>query len=244
MIRRTFTLIRRSVAAAKLGFAFIGTTKTKFPKSVRLSSTRVELSVPPDRGYIFDLVNVWLDDEYGLLSIAGPPKTIMDVGANVGIFSLWAAHRFPKARIQAYEPNPRVIPYLQSNLRGLSVEIHGTGLGAKSGKACMMDSAESRLASTSTRADGEIEIEPLDKAIDRFGGSVDLMKMDCEGAEWDLFEDSDAIRKVKEIRMEYHLVHGRRLDHFRDKVHQLGFSILKLHPNEGFGIAWLRRNGA
>jgi FkbM family methyltransferase len=243
LMRRSFLLARRSFIAARLGFAFFGTTKTPFPKTVRLCGMKRGLSAPKEPGVFEDVINVWLDDEYGLGSIACPPKTILDIGGNVGVFSLWAAHRFPGARIHAYEPNPRLIQFLQPNLHDLPVEIFCAGLGAKQGKACMKDSGESRLASTLPRADGEIEIAPLAEAINRLGGSVDLMKIDCEGAEWDLFEDRASFRRVKEIRMEYHLKEGHSLDEFKAKVRELGFSILKLKLNQGFGLAWLQRAG-
>lgn len=75
--------------------------------------------------------------------------------------------------------------------------------------------------------------------IDRIGGRIDLLKIDCEGAEWDIFEQHDAFRNVHQIRMEYHLLEGRDLARFEDTVGELGFRIIKLIPNRGFGIAWL-----
>src|SRR6267142_6466530 len=93
--RRMITLVRRSIMAAKLGFAFYGTSRTRFPRCVNLLGGRRELSVPPDGGYLFDVINVWLDDEYGLHTNGFEPATVLDIGANVGIFSLWAAHIFP-----------------------------------------------------------------------------------------------------------------------------------------------------
>lgn len=242
--KSVFTLVRRSIAAARLGFAFYGTTRTTFPKTVRLKGGRIPLSVPQDSGYLYDLINVWLDDEYGLRSVACPPRCILDCGANVGIFSLWAVHNFPGAKVHAYEPNPRVQPYLQSNLRGTSVNLFFTGLGADHGRAGVRDVGESRIASTFRKADGEVTIEPLAEAILRLGGSVDLLKLDCEGAEWEMFKDKKSFERVKEIRMEYHLAGGHSLDEFKHKAEDLGFSIWKLSPNQGFGIAWLRRNSS
>ena len=244
MYARILTLVRRSFTAAKLGFVFCGTARAQFPKTVNLVRRRIELSIPPqDRGSMFDLINVWLDDEYGLKSIACAPRTIIDIGANVGLFSLWAAHTFNHATIHAYEPNPRVLPYLRANVRGLPVVVFPKGLGSEQGRAHMIDDRESRQASTCASASGEVEIEPLAEAIRRVGGSVDLMKIDCEGAEWDLFKDRDSLRCVKEIRMEYHLINGSCLQEFKAKVGELGFSISRLSPNSGFGIAWLSRLG-
>jgi FkbM family methyltransferase len=233
--------MRRAIAAARLGFLFYGTTRTRFPKAVRLCGKRQVISVPQEGGYLSDVIDVWLDDDYGLRAADPSLNTILDVGANVGVFSLWAAHHFPSGTVHAYEPNPRVIPHLKMNLSGSAVQLFPTGLGAKSGAASIIDCGESRLASTSLSAEGSIRVEPLALAVSRLGGSVDLMKIDCEGAEWDLFEDQESFTKVREIRMEYHLSHQHSVYDLRAKVEQLGFSILKLSQNQGFGIAWLRR---
>jgi len=178
MQKSILKLVRRSLAAARLGFAFYGTSQTTFPKTVRLRGQRTPLSVPQDGGYLYDLINVWLDDEYGMHSIDFPPRTVLDIGANVGLFSLWAAHNFPGATIHAYEPNPKVHPHLSANLRGTSVKLFSTGLGAKRGRAEVLDHGQSRLASTTPNPEGVIEIEPIMDALDRLGGGVDLMKID------------------------------------------------------------------
>jgi hypothetical protein len=73
------------------------------------------------------------------------------------------------------------------------------------------------------------------------GGALDLLKLDCEGAEWDIFKDVEALRQVRLIRMEYHLTDGRSLDDLTIHAKRLGFHIERLEPNQGFGIAWLSR---
>ena len=52
-------------------------------------------------------------------SYALPPRcrTILDCGANVGIFSIWAARRHPHARIVALEPFPATFAALEANIR-------------------------------------------------------------------------------------------------------------------------------
>ena len=39
---------------------------------------------------------------------------------------------------------------------------------------------------------GDVPMVSLDRAIERLGGRVDLAKLDCEGAEWLLFQAPDA----------------------------------------------------
>jgi hypothetical protein len=46
----------------------------------------------------------------------GDRLTIVDVGANVGSFSLWADLRWPQSTIHAYEPNPTTFDMLVRNV--------------------------------------------------------------------------------------------------------------------------------
>ncbi|WIM94381.1 amino acid adenylation domain-containing protein [Actinoplanes oblitus] len=57
---------------------------------------------------------------------------IVDVGANIGLFTLFAALRAPGARIYAFEPIPPVAESLRRNvaLHGLPATVFGQGLGA------------------------------------------------------------------------------------------------------------------
>lgn len=49
----------------------------------------------------------------------GEGLTILDIGANVGSFSLWANLRWPDSTIHAFEPHPGTFAYLRRNLAGL-----------------------------------------------------------------------------------------------------------------------------
>jgi FkbM family methyltransferase len=50
----------------------------------------------------------------------GEGLTILDIGANVGAFSLWASLRWPGSTIHAFEPHPGTFAYLRRNLSGLT----------------------------------------------------------------------------------------------------------------------------
>lgn len=41
--------------------------------------------------------------------------------------------------------------------------------------------------------------------VERIGKPIDILKIDCEGAEWQLFEDRDTWKMVRSVSMEYHL---------------------------------------
>jgi amino acid adenylation domain-containing protein/FkbM family methyltransferase len=62
---------------------------------------------------------------------------IVDVGANIGLFTLYVKERFPTSRVLAFEPIPAIFEKLQTNvsLYGLDVELFPCALGERSGSA-------------------------------------------------------------------------------------------------------------
>ena len=201
----------------------------------------MSLAIPDEAGTGLDFINLALDDEYGLRELPFRPRTILDVGANFGLFSLLAAERFPTAVIHAYEPNPRVFIAARTNLERIKATLFDEGVGSVSGMADIREYGDSRLAQTVVSQSGSIKIVSLRDAISRLGDELDLLKLDCEGAEWDIFQDAEPFRRVRAIRMEYHLMGGRSVDDLIATAQELDFRIERLEQNQGFGIAWLCR---
>ena len=241
MLHRLALLTRRFFRARDYGVTFTGTTGFQMPKAIRFGNRSWPLETPPEVGLGSDFINLLLDDDYGFHDLPPDLKTVLDVGANCGLFSLLAAHRLPVATIHAYEPNPRVFPYTKKNLAPAGVTCFQAGVGSQSGFASMEDAGESRLAQTKLADDGQVRIVSLAEAVDRLGGGLDLLKLDCEGAEWDIFLDADTFRKIRRVRMEYHLDSRHDLDALRAIAAALGYRIDKLLPNQGFGLAWFSR---
>ena len=64
-----------------------------------------------------DAVTYVLSGEYES-GFDGAGLTILDIGANVGSFALWASLRWPGSTIHCYEPNPGTFAYLARNTAG------------------------------------------------------------------------------------------------------------------------------
>ena len=63
------------------------------------------------------------------LSTCRPGDTVLDVGANIGIFSLWASERVgPSGRVVAVEPLPPIFDALVHNVAAHVEWCHGTGM--------------------------------------------------------------------------------------------------------------------
>jgi len=100
---------------------------------------------------------------------------------------------------------------------------------------------ESRLAKVSTVETGGVRKIGIKQVIDRMNGHIDLLKMDCEGSEWEILRDAEALGRVDHIRMEYHIGPGQTCDELVRLSEAAGFQIESLRPNRTWGIAWLGR---
>lgn len=111
-------------------------------------------------------------------------STIVDVGANTGVFALAAKAINPSAKVIAVEPVARVAEQLRHNIRlnGFDIEVHEVALSDSNGTATFYDfpgdheysaSLDSRMGGT---VESTIEVRRLDDLVDR----VDLLKVDVE----------------------------------------------------------------
>jgi len=141
-----------------------------------------------------------------------------------------------------YEPNPALLGYLESNVVQVSATVFAAGVSAEDGRGTFAENSMSMAGQCSIEQAGEITISSLRTAIDRLGGSVDLLKLDCEGAEWEIFADLESFKHVKMLRMEYQLTRSdRSLGWMIDQLEHVGLRLARLSINQGFGIAWFDR---
>jgi FkbM family methyltransferase len=168
----------------------------------------------------------------------------VDIGANVGLFSMLARHRFPAATIHAYEPDPSVLEFTERNLSATGVSLYREGVASRDGQGEVVSLGSTRLNQINPVEDGSVRLTRLETVVARIGGEIDLLKLDCEGFEWDIFREEAAFAHVRTIRMEYHLIDGHTLDDLFAVTSKLGFRRTHLHPDNGFGIAWFDRDPA
>jgi FkbM family methyltransferase len=139
---------------------------------------------------------------------------VVDIGAGIGEYALFAAAGHKGNRVHAYEPFPESFSLLEENcsLNPMDgVEIFMEAVGGQAGTAILdLGSGEPLQFSTESPAQSSNALQvpaiSLAEVISRIGGRCNLLKLDCEGAEYAiLFSAPDAsLQAIDHIVMEYH----------------------------------------
>jgi len=195
----------------------------------------------------YELYSILIDDCYGLASLKGKISSVLDIGANIGLFSIAAGYYFPKATIHAYEPNSELTLFLKENCNSIGASYFLEAIALEDSLISLKKGENSLHSTISIDETGTIPCTAYIKAIERLGGSVDLVKLDCEGTEWELFKDAKAWSKVKYLSMEYHLwaAPGYSFEDLLDCLERIGFSCIYHKPNSSgqWGIIHARNKG-
>jgi len=126
------------------------------------------------------------------------PKIILDIGSNIGASIIYFHRQFPDANIFGFEPHPDTFRVLQKNVANLhGVTVFNYGLGATHQRIAVRADKVNFGAFTTgcsfrdrgyPAAPVECEVRRLDDVLREIGvAQVDLIKIDCEGAEADVF---------------------------------------------------------
>jgi FkbM family methyltransferase len=183
-------------------------------------------------------------------------ERIVDLGANVGLFGIFAAARWPEAEILAFEPDPA------------NAEVHerAIAINAPQGRWRLIRAAAathdgrakfvaggvalSRLAATGEHEQidvGERTIEVAVEDILPHLAQTDLLKMDIEGGEWAILGDSRfRASPPRALVLEYHprLCPGPDARAAAEStLRAAGMSVHSIwHRDDGHGMLWAWRD--
>ena len=216
------------------------------------------IAIPNAGGARVPVYEVFAEDCYDLAwflgDLADRPIQVLDIGAHVGTFSCWLGRVHPEATIDAYEPAYDTAQFLRRNVEANAlsdrVTVHEAALAGETGWA-MFDrsgaaSGFNHLASVDADSDGVtcVDTVTFDDVVGRTADPIELVKMDCEGGEYDLVFASDPVnwQHVQRLVLEYHPVHGHSWEDLRAWFADVGLHVVRSSPGTpGLGVAWLSR---
>ena len=151
---------------------------------------------------------------------SGQPM-VLDLGGNIGLFSLLAARTHPEARMFAYEPGPPNYRLFEMNLLanpslGNRIQLQKEAVGGRTrevewtfdelnpGRSGLFAQGQSKFS---------VQIRSLVEVLGRLSGPVSLMKMDIEGGEYEVMAETppEAWRQVQALSLELHDDLGQKI---------------------------------
>jgi FkbM family methyltransferase len=187
-------------------------------------------------------------EAYGVdLSLLDGVDNVLDLGANVGLASVYFARRLPGVAIWAVEPSPASFRLLRENLRrnAPSATAVRAAVVAESRPLRVVEGSYGGVTTVALPADRSgtpVEGLALPDLFDRIDvEQVDLMKIDVQGAEVDLFATAKSwADRVRAIIAEVHA--PLTVDAAAAALAPHGFEPLPLPPGRLFDdMLYVRR---
>ncbi|MFN2612482.1 MAG: FkbM family methyltransferase [Solirubrobacterales bacterium] len=136
-----------------------------------------------------------------------PPRVVVDLGANIGLFGLLALQRWPGCELVGFEPDPANAALaercIEANGLAASWRLKRAFAATAPGRVSFAAGRSARSRAANAEDSDTIEVE----AVDAFAEleRADLIKIDIEGGEWPLLADPRlASLRARIIVLEYH----------------------------------------
>ena len=177
-----------------------------------------DLSLRIDDSDIRVFKQIFVDNEYDSLNLPETAKTIIDLGANIGLSALFFIKKFPTSRIVAVEPDAVNFSIMEKNLEKFSksVSFLQAAIWPTDGEVSLVEEDDDhtslgawgyRTEASNGNSGLSVKAVTIPTIMKQYGMDfVDILKVDIEGAEYELFEKNyeDWIDKVGLIIIETH----------------------------------------
>lgn len=157
-------------------------------------------------------------DEYGLDNIDFKQgDVVVDIGGHVGTFAIYLAKRFPFLKIISYEPLPinhenfvkNIALNEVANVSLRDLAVTGDGRRVK----LLVHASNTAGATSNIGADelrdhlsfevGSVKLDDIISSVT--DGRIKLLKVDCEGSEYEVLLNSQLLERVEYLSAEFHI---------------------------------------
>jgi FkbM family methyltransferase len=249
LLRLSFAL-RASLVRERRRFAVNELRREPVTAVYRLRGSGVAIALRHHTGDVLVLDEIFSQREYeppaevqpALLGLRSP--TVVDLGANIGLFGAWVLGRYPDATIHAVEADPS-----NAAVHRRTIEANDLGdrwqlvEGFASTQAGVVRFAGGEYATSHAGGgEGAINVRTVDVFPELAG--ADFVKIDIEGAEWEVLADPRfAALRPRVLVLEYHQDGCPGPDPARAAEEALRSASLEvvhgaLKPQFGAGILW------
>ena len=254
LLRLSFAL-RATLVRERLRFAANELRRRPATSVYRLRESGVSIALRHHTGDVMVLDEIFSQREYEPPPAVTPALArlpshvrIVDLGANIGLFGAWALGRFPEAQVLAVEADPA-----NAAVHRLAIQANDAAgrwrlveaFAATTAGAVRFAAGQHATSHAAAEGDEALDIESIDVLPELDGAG--LLKIDVEGAEWDLLADPrfpSAAPPV--VVLEYHREGAPGPDPEADAERALRLAGLEVvhaarKPQFGAGLVWAFR---
>jgi FkbM family methyltransferase len=189
------------------------------------------LLIPDNASFLSSYKEIFLEKIYDF-KIGSKIPNILDIGANIGLSTLYFKSLYPKAQITAFEADPNIFKYLGKNVHGNGwndVKLINKAIWYENTTLNFVcDGSDAGHIGSSFDENQSIAVEAVDIVEVLSGEQFDFVKIDIEGAEeFVLPRCKDFLADVKLIFVEYHSRVDRKqcLDKIISTLSEAGFRL-------------------
>ena len=217
----------------------------------------VLITTPNVPGARVPLYEIFAEDCYRLEWFLGPlldrPIQVVDIGGHVGTFACRLTQLHPKASVLSCEPSATTAGYLRRNAEqnGVAdrVTVFERAVAATTGRAMFQDngggSGLNGLVTAGHESGPATEVLTMafDELVNSAAAPVEVIKIDCEGGEYDLVLGSSpsSWESVQRVVIEFHPVDGHGWPELREFFERVGLIEQDKVSWKGYGCVWLSR---
>lgn len=182
-------------------------------------------------------------DSTGTISAS---DVVVDIGAHIGTFTVGAAKRATRGRVFAIEPVPENFDLLQENVRANRLEnviaIHAAVAGTSGSGWLTGEGTAATILEVPGQQGRQVPLISIARLMSDYGlDRIDLLKMDCEGAEYDICESGEpaVFERISRIVAECHPTSERKnAATLKTRLTGLGFDV-SVTPEGSDGLSLL-----
>jgi FkbM family methyltransferase len=167
---------------------------------------------------------------------------VIDIGFNYGLFSLTSL-KYKPSKIIAFEPNPKLVKIFSKFYNGEIIKLYQKAVSNENGITVFYENLDPGMSSifqeinNVTRGDSyEVEVVNFNDFITNNKIiKIDYLKVDCEGAEYGIFESMPynfLKDNVKKVAIEFHhQINDKKVQTLIDKLRDCNFTIKIVYEN-------------
>jgi FkbM family methyltransferase len=198
-------------------------------KRTKVSFEGKDLEIADAASFLGAYKEIFIDKVYAFSVNTSTPR-IIDAGANIGLATIFFKRAYPNSRILAVEADPTLFDILKRNIASLglrNVEVLSAAIWNSDRPVSFVceGGASGHVTAAATQT-GKSKVVPGLRLKSKLADGIDFLKLDIEGAEYDVLEDCrEELKKVTSLFVEYHCSaeSPQRLARILDIISEAGF---------------------